>query len=49
MVWNKMTKKHEHKFYPSSIYELQNYTWIIVKLCCDCGKEDWDEGELKEV
>ncbi len=44
-------KKHEHSLFPSTVWELNNYAFVIVEINCaeeDCNYQDWDFGEIKE-
>lgn len=36
---------HEHDYYPTEVYRLSNFWYLIVKLVCECGDEQWDIGE----
>ena len=38
-------KKHEHSYYPTEIYQLGNFDYVIVKLECECGEVEWDVGD----
>ena len=46
---SKKVEKHEHTPYPSEVFELTNYCFVIVKIECadeDCNWQTWDWGEL---
>ena len=43
-------KEHEHEYFPSRIYECNNYCFVIVILKCDgCGDEIWDSAKEIEM
>lgn len=37
-------KEHECSFSVQDIYELVSFSYVVVKLSCECGKERWDVG-----
>jgi hypothetical protein len=37
--------EHAHNYYPTRIYELANFYYVITLLECECGKQIWDVGD----
>jgi hypothetical protein len=35
-------EKHVHEYNVDEIYPLRNFYKVIVKMKCECGKEEWD-------